>query len=285
MERQADLQRIRSKLATASEEEAKKLSSIYEALRFRQLSLQNPTFEQQHRHRQAEYKIPFTHELNSSQWKTFNGLELLTHSLEHFEIVPTVLQPKQLASLKLNLSVGFGQMEKQFVKRGNLINPWEVLEKPSVLGCELGEVSLEQEGKLSLLLLDLDYPCTKTGKKISFCLWKLDEIPNDGVSLLFEATEVKETVQFLAPHPFRGTDYHRFAFLLIEGDVGLKERVFDFGCIGEQVKLLGLSFFRTTWSKHTGEYLQRTRGRDPVFGTVSSIFLNENPKPSKFKYC
>lgn len=282
-ERAADLERIRAQLTNAPQEKAEELAKVYEALSFRQLSLQDPAFEQKHRHREAEFKIPFAHELNSTQWKTFNGLELLYRSLEHFDIVPTLLQSSQLASLQLNLAVAFGK-DHSFVKRGNLINPWEVLEKPSVLSCLLGNEALE--GAVSLLLLDLDYPCTKTGKKIAFCLWKLEEIANDGEKLLFDSPSTKETVPFLAPHPFRGTDYHRFAFLLVQGVNAqfLQERKFDFASIGQQSKMLGISFFRTTWSKHTGEYLNKTIGKDPVFGTVASIFLNEDPKPSKFKY-
>lgn len=232
--------------------------------------------------REREFSIPFIHELSSAEWLQHNGREMLVHALERYRVIPDIFLKSDFDRLAFNLSVCHCDeplparsfpASLGLASRGEILPVSRIQRKPARILCDV-PAGLH----LNLLLVDCDYPDTTKKEKFSYCHWIASVA--GGAEL-----EVKEVVPFVPIHPYRGTDYHRYVYCLIEGDVpelediskGLpyypekypRKRRINLRSVldNPRSQLVGASLFRSTWSKAVSLELEN----DFAFGVPLSI--------------
>ena len=298
--------------------ELKELQKKRENLLFSQEKMKITSFQPKGQLENPLLNIPYLHQLTAEQWREAKGRELVIRGMKEFGLIGEIFDENDFRFLSYNLSIEYDQMKETTpscpnpivaVRRGNFIYPWITLTKPKSIKCQFDREG-EDGGKknYSLLLVDFDYPDEQLGRKIIYCLWHLNHLPvSKGSGIDFEGG--KEELEFIAPHPFRGTEYHRFAFILfsnsdtnppsfpnspfstlLEPNVtqSLGKRVLDIKLFMQHHTPVGICFFRTTWSKQVGEYLKKELGlRDPVFGIPSQVFNQKTTIQlgNRYKYC
>lgn len=309
------------------------LSACSEESRRRSIKQRIATLELRRRKEEVTCTVPFAHEVPSDVWRLALGPQAIVAACNAYRIVDDVLDAESLASLRWNLDVRYATHEPRIfcrstpgassatkeavVRRGNLVTPWDALHKPRLIRCRLTDhvnthgvplKALADARRFALLLLDADYAEVAKRRRIVFVNWVQADLrvsAADGEVKFSDESTLNELRSFVAPHAMRGTDYHRFIYLLVDYDASaaancafkalldahctdlsaecpmhaLKGRVLDLRAFlreGAQCFSLavgGCLFFRSTWSVHVSEYLRENWGvEDDVFGVPTGLF-------------
>ncbi len=127
----------------------------------------------------------------------------------------------------------------------------------------------------SLFLFDADYPDPTTNKLTNYLLWSRQNlIPGVSYCLELEKASGNQGLDFIPPHPARGTGVHRIILALIEHPSSItkhsNERLFTFSKLLNDVpeaRVCGTSFFRTCWTKQINTiYMNFLLKDEPLYG-------------------
>lgn len=111
----------------------------------------------------------------------------------------------------------FGDYMKEnlqmFPWRGNLVTPETTATKPQIK-LRLDSDDEKKERQFSLVLIDSDTPLSNSKTLIASPLWFLSnvKVTKSGIDL----KNADEVIQYVPPHPQKGTGFHRYVWLALE---------------------------------------------------------------------
>ncbi|EPZ32234.1 hypothetical protein ROZALSC1DRAFT_28912 [Rozella allomycis CSF55] len=226
-------------------------------------------------------EIPFLKDLSNEKW-TFNHGNFLREG-----IIPKILALDTIPTI--NFSVSYGKETSLVSRKGNLILPDQTIEEP-VYKAHVSKD--DSENLLSILAIDLapvaDSPIV------------LNELPHDSV------------FDYIPPHPFRGSLFHRIMFLLLkqESKLDVNElKSLKFNQVSDpedvllnsleyepllaprfisktmdfvnknQLKIVGFQWHRTHWIKPVKEICEKIGIKERFFGEYTGVYreIIENP--------
>ncbi|ORY00574.1 PEBP-like protein [Basidiobolus meristosporus CBS 931.73] len=239
------------------------------------------------KHGQIDMKVPVYRHLKRIQFKK-GPLSTLMERITQMNVIPDLLE----TSTKPSVNMEIKYTETGVFEPGLVLESKKVYEKP-----EITVTNFHEDTKLyTLLMVDPDDPNQEFATYQEKCHWLMTNIP---LNMVDNVVSKGDTVlEYLPPHPAKGTKKHRFTFMLLEQpengsakvDIQTPEsRIIDSREIRKAFGLepRGVSFFRAEWDASVSKVYKELGIDEPVYGKTpreNPYMLPDGRQSGKFDY-
>ncbi|KAF1806884.1 phosphatidylethanolamine-binding protein [Mucor lusitanicus] len=191
----------------------------------------------------------------------------LMERLTQMSVIPDVLAPGLEPTVEINVKLAEGQVEP-----GVFLKPEQSIERP-----EIEITNFHPESKLyTLMLVDPDSPDVANQTYQQHCHWLLSNVSLSAASPVVKGGD--SVLDYLPPHPQKGTKYHRYTVIAYEQpnegqdkvDIKVESRDhFDAKKLAEAhgLKATGATFFRQEWDASVSKiYSEILKQDEPIYG-------------------
>ncbi|KAI7865292.1 phosphatidylethanolamine-binding protein [Spinellus fusiger] len=192
-------------------------------------------------------------------------------------VIPDVVPLGFTAKVELEIRVKEGEAP---IVPGVFVKPDETVERP-----EMRVTNFHTDTRLyTLMLVDPDVPDVAQRTYQQYCHWLVTNMPLSATDSLVKGGD--SVLDYIPPHPQKGTKYHRYTLIAFEQPNGGKDRLnvdamkrehFDAKAFASNNHLTatGLSFFREEWDASVSTIYKDILGtNEPVYG--------KPPKPQRY---
>ncbi|KAK9712213.1 mitochondrial 54S ribosomal protein YmL35 [Basidiobolus ranarum] len=236
---------------------------------------------------QIDMKVPIYRHLKKIQFKQ-GPLSTLMERITQMNVIPDLLE----TSTKPSVDMEIKYPETGVFEPGLILEAKKVYEKP-----EIAVTNFHEDTKLyTLLMIDPDHPNQEFASYQEKCHWLMTNIPLNMVDNVINKGDT--ILEYLPPHPAKGTKKHRFTFMLLEQpengqakiDMQIPEsRIIDSREVRKAFDLepRGVSFFRAEWDSSVSKIYKELGIDEPVFGKTpreNPYMLPDGRQSGKFDY-
>ncbi|CAG8534491.1 6753_t:CDS:2 [Scutellospora calospora] len=228
----------------------------------------------------VDMSVPVYRYLKEKHWKS-GPLPKLVERITQMYVVPDVfpdLEPTMCLELK------FGE---EFVEPGCFQRPIRTINPPTII---MNSFHIET-CLYTLIMVDPDMPDVANKSFQTQWHWLITNIPISATKT--DISGGTEILQYIPPHPPKGTKYHRYTLGVFEQPDGkiettrmdLSMNVRDFAS-QYNLKLRGVTFFREVWDKDVSSIYNRLGIHEPIYSKPPKVDhyldITGKKRPSKF---
>ncbi|CAG8521210.1 19776_t:CDS:10 [Dentiscutata erythropus] len=246
-----------------------------------QAEVNDPEIRRNFKNDKIDMFIPVYRHLKEKHWKS-GPLPKLMERITQMYVVPDVFP-----DLEPTICLEF-KFDDEFVEPGCFQRPIRTINPPTIV-----MNSFHVETRLyTLIMVDPDMPDVENKSFQMQWHWLITNIPINATKT--DISGGNEILQYVSPHPPKGTKYHRYTLGAFEQPDGkiemtkmdLKMNVREF--VNQYNLILrGATFFREVWDKDVSSIYKNQLGiSEPIYGKPPKIdhYLDATGKkrPSKF---
>ncbi|KAI9267980.1 phosphatidylethanolamine-binding protein [Phascolomyces articulosus] len=238
--------------------------------------LNDPEIRRNFSNGNLEMDRPVYRYLRQKQFEKAPRKQLLQR-INQMNVIPDVLPLGLVPTVEVGIQL---KGQEGSVEPGVFIKPEQTIEVPKI-----DVTNFHTDKRLyTLLLVDPDSPDVVNKTYQQHCHWLITNVP---LSVTESTVSGGDTVlDYVPPHPQKGTKYHRYTLIAYEQPNGGSEKVdikvdkregFDAKAIAQTHGLqpCGVSFFRQVWDETVSSiYSNVLRIPEPVYG--------KPPKPQRY---
>ncbi|KAL7004681.1 mitochondrial 54S ribosomal protein YmL35 [Cystobasidiomycetes sp. EMM_F5] len=188
--------------------------------------------------------------------------------------------PDLLAIIDPDVDMSISVKEGRSVVPGSYLLASQTRQEPVINA----QVYHNDERLYTLLMVDPDSPDVAKATFKTVCHWAISDIPLNATSSSISSSTGRVLLPYIAPHPEKGTPYHRYSFLLFRQPAkdapsstkmlqqhGDRFSVRDFA---KQWNLhpVGVTFFRQVWSREVKDVFEKDLNMpEPVYGKPKKV--------------
>ncbi|KAI9310639.1 phosphatidylethanolamine-binding protein [Dichotomocladium elegans] len=203
-------------------------------------------------------------------------LKQLMERITQMNVVPDVLPLDVKPTVQVNIHFADGSA----IEPGVFTKPEQSIKPPKV---DVTNFHTEQR-LYTLALVDPDSPDVENKTYQQRCHWLITNVPLSTTQSIVESGET--VLEYVPPHPQKGTKYHRYTLIAYEQPNGGKDKVdvkvdkrdgFDIKNLAQShgLQVRGVSFFRQVWDETVSDiYSDILKMPEPVYG--------KPPKPQRY---
>ncbi|KAI9008458.1 phosphatidylethanolamine-binding protein, partial [Phycomyces nitens] len=198
----------------------------------------------------------------------------LMERITQMNVIPDVLAPGLSPEVDISIQLAG---EQSAVEPGVFVQPEQTIEKPSIQ-----VTNFHTDTRLyTLMLVDPDSPDVVNQTYQQHCHWLIANVPLSATEPV--VNEGDSVLDYVPPHPQKGTKYHRYTLVAFEQPKNGQEKVdikvsgrdhFDVKALAETYNLSvsGASFFRQEWNPTVSKIYEEVLGtQEPVYGKPPKI--------------
>ncbi|KAI7907827.1 phosphatidylethanolamine-binding protein [Cokeromyces recurvatus] len=186
------------------------------------------------------------------------------------DLLPTGLNPTIDVAVKL-------LPDGQQVEPGVFLKPEQSVQCPEI---EITNFHVEQR-LYTLMLVDPDSPDVENKTYQQYCHWLLSNVPLSTTSTIIKGGD--SILDYIPPHPQKGTKYHRYTLIVCEQPNEGQEKVdikvnsrdhFDVKGLVQSyaLKTTGATFFRQVWDEQVSKiYNEILKQNEPIYGKPPKV--------------
>ncbi|KAI8367400.1 phosphatidylethanolamine-binding protein [Choanephora cucurbitarum] len=191
----------------------------------------------------------------------------LMERLTQMNVIPDLVPLDTDPIVEVNVRLPEGNVEP-----GVFIQPEQSIERPEI---EITNFHTEQR-LYTLMLVDPDSPDVENQTYQQRCHWLITNVPLSATSPIVK--EGDSVLDYIPPHPQKGTKYHRYTLIAYEQpnegqtkvDIKVDSRdQFDVKGLAEThgLQVSGATFFRQVWNESVSKiYNEILKEHEPVYG-------------------
>ncbi|CEI96018.1 hypothetical protein RMCBS344292_10189 [Rhizopus microsporus] len=198
----------------------------------------------------------------------------LMERLTQMNVIPDILPLDLNPSVQVNINLSEGTVEP-----GVFIKPEQSIERP-----EIEITNFHTETRFyTIMLVDPDSPDVANKAYQQHCHWLLANVPLSATESIVTGGDV--VLDYVPPHPQKGTKYHRYTLIAFEQpnegqekiDLQVNQReAFDVKALAQSygLKPTGASFFREEWDETVSKiYSEIMKTHEPIYGKPPKTHL------------
>ncbi|KAI8992001.1 phosphatidylethanolamine-binding protein [Mycotypha africana] len=193
---------------------------------------------------------------------------ILMQRITQMNVIPDLLNTDMNPTVQVNIKLP----EQGTIEPGIFIKSEESVKLP-----EIEVVNFHDEPRLyTLMMIDPDSPDVENKTYQQRCHWLISNVSLSATSPIVKEGDI--VLDYIPPHPEKGTKYHRYTVIAYEQPNEGKDRVelkvesrnrMNVKNIADQhgLKPTGVSFFREVWDEHVPTiYKDILKEHEPVYG-------------------
>ncbi|KAF7731638.1 hypothetical protein EC973_008807 [Apophysomyces ossiformis] len=202
----------------------------------------------------------------------------LLERVTQMNVIPDLVAPG--FEPKVQVNIRFGEKENAPVEPGVFVKPEESINVP-----QINITNFHTDTRLyTLMLVDPDSPDAENKTYQQHCHWLITNVPLSATQP--DVTGGDVVLDYVPPHPEKGTKYHRYTLVAYEQpnqgqdkvEIKLEKRdAFDTKALAQAhgLNISGVSFFREEWDATVSKIYQEILGsNEPIYG--------KPPKPERY---
>ncbi|CAG8616730.1 4180_t:CDS:2, partial [Cetraspora pellucida] len=246
-----------------------------------QAEVNDPEVRRKFKNNMVDMSIPVYRHLKEKHWKS-GPLPKLMERITQMYVVPDVF-PDLVPTMDLEF-----EFDDEFVEPGCFQRPIRTINPPTIV---MNNFHVETR-LYTLIMVDPDMPDVENKSFQTQWHWLITNIPISATKT--DISGGTEVLQYVSPHPPKGTKYHRYTLGAFEQPIGKIEvtkadlitNVREFASKYNLI-LRGATFFREVWDRDVSTiYRDRLGIHEPIYSKPPKVdhYLDATGKkqPSKF---
>ncbi|CAG8738904.1 20285_t:CDS:2, partial [Racocetra persica] len=231
-----------------------------------QAEVNDPEIRWKFKNDMVDMSIPVYRHLKEKHWKS-GPLPKLMERITQMYVVPDVF-PDLVPTMNLEF-----KFDDELVEPGWFQRPMRTINPPTII---MNNFHVETR-LYTLIMVDPDMPDVENKRFQTQWHWLITNIPINATKT--DISGGTEILQYVPPHPPKGTKYHRYTLGAFEQSVGKIEvtkadlitNVREFASKYNLI-LSGATFFREVWDKDVGSiYRDRLGIHEPIYGKLPKV--------------
>ncbi|KAI8370448.1 phosphatidylethanolamine-binding protein, partial [Radiomyces spectabilis] len=233
--------------------------------------LNDPEIQKQFKLGQIDMSRPVFRYMRQKHFEKAPRSKLLER-ITQMNVIPDLLPPDLMPVVDVQIRVN---EEAEPIEPGVFVKPEQTINAPLV-----DVTNFHMDTRLyTLLLVDPDSPDVANKTYKQRCHWLMANVPLSATQS--RVTDGNTILEYVPPHPEKGTKYHRYTLIAYEQpnqdklDIKAERDAFDTKAFAEKhgLKVRGVSFFREEWDPSVSKVYEIMGVSEPIYG--------KPPKPKR----
>ncbi|KAI8355153.1 phosphatidylethanolamine-binding protein [Blakeslea trispora] len=268
------LERLEKEIARVSKTATPAQIKALDALKFDlqvKAELNDPEVQKNFKSGDIDMSKPVYRYMRQKQFEKAPKSKLMER-LTQMNVIPDLVPLNTNPSVEVNVKTSEGHVEP-----GVFIQPEQSIERPEI---EITNFHTEQR-LYTLMLVDPDSPDVENQTYQQRCHWLITNVPLSATSPVVK--EGDSVLDYIPPHPQKGTKYHRYTLIAYEQpnegqtkvDIKVDSRdQFDVKGLAQAhgLQVSGATFFRQVWNESVSKiYSDILKEHEPIYGKPPKV--------------